>query len=403
MADDVGLDPGAAGALGANNGLWQLVAMRRQAQLMAEAQRRYDAEQAQRQQQNTFEQRRLDQADQRQAKLDARTEDAAKSADQQKLLGQVTQFPGSQVSGTQLESMGVGKTSPLRGSQFKNLEEALGGKALTGMSGTAGTPQQSQGKITATPHAAVGPDMFEVKPTFTEEMKTAAGDLAQQKADILQKLGEAKDATTRQHYQDMLEMANQRAANAETRRNTLTPSQTLSEIGSLNKAYNTNTKGERTILQNYQQMQGALKSLDDPNVQNQTAATKSVIDAFERTLNPGGVVRQTAFQQDVGHQSALDTLWGKFQQLSAGGHGMSPQNLRAFAAQVEPIARAAQQKVEREKSRISNMATGYSLPLDQVFAEEDNPFATTPAASAGGGTPNAAPIKISSIKLVGQP
>lgn len=408
MADDMIdtggiMDSGAAGAAGAVNGLWKLVAMRRQAQLMAEAQRRYDAEQAQRQQQNTFEQRRLDQADQRQAKLDARTEDAAKSTDQQKLLGQVTQFPGSQVSGTQLESMGVGKTSPLRGSQFKNLEEALGGKALAGMSGTAGTPQQSQGEITATPHAAVGPDMFEVKPTFTEEMKTAAGDLAQQKADIMQKLGEAKDATTRQHYQDMLEMANQRAANAETRRNTLTPSQTLSEIGSLNKAYNTNTKSERTILQNYQQLQQAIKSLDDPNIQNQTAATKTVIDSFEKSLNPGGIVRQTAFTQDVGHQSLMDSLWGRVKAIQQGGYGMTKQNLQAFGQQVEPLARAAQQKLEREKSRISGMASSYSLPLDQVFAEEDNPFAATPAAPAGGGTPNAAPIKISSIKLVGQP
>src|SRR5690349_16490165 len=121
MADDVGLDPGAAGAIGANTGLWQLIAARRQADLLAEAQRRYDAEQAQRQQQNTFEQRRLDQADQRQAKLDARTEQAQKEADQQKLLGQVSQFPGARLTGTQLESMGVGKDSPLRGSQFKNL------------------------------------------------------------------------------------------------------------------------------------------------------------------------------------------------------------------------------------------------------------------------------------------
>lgn len=388
MADDLGIDPGAAGAAGANSGLWQLIAARRQAQLLADAQQRYDAEQAQRQQQNTFEQRRLDQADQRQAKLDARTEQNQKDADNAKLLGQVTQFPGARISGSQLESMGVGKDSPLRGSQFKNLQEALGGTSLAGMSGTAGTPQQSQGQITATPHAAVAPDTFEVRPTFTEEAKTAAADLAQKKQDIMQALGEAKTTAQQEHWQAELKLMDQRlalaqdrAASADSRRNSLTPSQSLNEVSSLNKSFNTNTKGERTILQNYQQMQAALKSLDDPNVQNQTAATKSVIDAFERTLNPGGVVRQTAFQQDVGHQSLMDSLWGRWQQLSAGGHGMTPQNLKAFAAQVEPIARAAQQKVAREKTRITNMATPYGLPTDQIFTEEDDPFAA-PAAAA---------------------
>lgn len=170
------------------------------------------------------------------------------------------------------------------------------------------------------------------------------------------------------------------------RRGTLTPSQTIDEITKLNKSYTGNTKGERQIVANYHQMQSAIKSLDDPNIQNQTAATKAIIDAFERTLNPGGVVRQTAFQQDVGHQSAMDTLYGKFQQLTAGGHGMTPQNLKAFAAQVEPLARDAQQKIDRERARITNMATPYGLPTDQIFTEEDNPFAAqSPAAPAAGG------------------
>jgi hypothetical protein len=394
MADDVGLDPGAAGAAGANAGLWQLIAARRQADLLAEAQRRYDAEQAQRQQQNAFEQRRLDQADQRQAKLDARLEESQKAADQAKLLGQVTQFPGARVTGTQLESMGVGKNSPLRGTQFKNLEEALGGTFLTGMSGTAGAPQQSQGQIAETPHAAVGPDTYEVKPTFTEEMKGQAQALNELRAQITQQLGEAKNENERSRLQNMLDIANARSAAAEARRNSLTPSQTLDEIGKLNKAYTGNTKGERQVVQNWQQIQGAVKSLDNPNV-NPTAATKAVIDAFERTLNPQGVVRMTAFQQDVGHQNLLDTLWGKFQaNFGAGGHGMTPQNLRAFATQIEPLARAAQQKIDREKARISNMATPYGLPTDQIFTEEDNPFAA-PAA-----TPPAAGTKPSGIKSI---
>lgn len=410
MADDIGIDPGAAGAAGANSGLWQLIAARRQAELLAEAQRRYEAQTARQDRLDAQSERRLDQADTRQSMLDERVSRTAKDAENKALLAQVTQFPGAKVTGSQLETMGVGKNSPLRGSQFKNLEEALGGKSLVGMSGTAGTPQQSQGAITATPREAVGPDTFEVRPTFSQEAKDTAAELAQQKADITKALGEAKNENEKQHWQNMLAEANQRlvfaqerAAGADSRRNSLTPSQTLDEIGKLNKAYTGNTKGERQIIANYGQMQNALKSLDDPNVQNQTAATKAIIDSFERTLNPMGVVRQTAFTQDVGHQSALDTLWGKWQQLSAGGHGMTPQNLKAFAAQVEPIARAAQQKVQREKTRITNMATPYGLPTDQIFAEEDDPFAApaTPAPKPGTGVP-AAPGKsgIKSITLV---
>lgn len=403
MADDIGIDPGAAGAAGANSGLWQLIAARRQAELLAEAQRRYEAQTARQGRLDAQSERRLDQADTRQSMLDERVSRTAKDAENKALLAQVTQFPGAQVTGSQLETMGVGKNSPLRGSQFKNLEEAIGGKSLVGMSGTAGTPQQSQGQITATPHAAVGPDTFEVRPTFNEESKTSA-------AAALDAWRQVHEEGVQTHNQAMIDAANKRiadaesrAANADSRRNTLTPSQTLNEVSQMNKAYNTNTKGERQIISNYGQMQNALKSLDDPNVQNQTAATKAIIDSFERTLNPMGVVRQTAFTQDVGHQSALDTLWGKWQQLSAGGHGMTPQNLKAFAAQVEPIARAAQQKVQREKTRITNMATPYGLPTDQIFAEEDDPFAApaTPAPRPGTGVP-AAPGKsgIKSITLV---
>lgn len=377
-------DAAAAGAAGAQNALWKLMAARRVAAAIAEAQRRYDQGEADKREQRDFERQRIAQADARQKALDDRMARTATDTENKAALAQVTQFPGSEVSGTQLESMGVGKNSPVRASQFESLPAMLATRVFTGMSGTAGTPAQSQGAMSIVDQPGRPADMFKVRRSFSQEQKDQAADLAATKADDARILGETKQTAQEAHWQAQIDAANQRAEAAAGRRMQLTPSQTLNEITTLNKSYNTNTKGERQIVTNYGQMQNALKSLDDPTV-NTTAATKAVVDSFERTLNPLGVVRQTAFQQDVGHQNTMDTLWGKWQAaFGPGGHGMTPQNLKAFATQIEPIARAAQQKVERERKRITNIATPYGLPVDQIFADEDNPFAAPTAPTAAG-------------------
>ncbi len=349
-ANDVGMDAGAAGALGANNGLQQLIAMRLFRDQLAEAQRRYDAEQARTTRLDAQNARRLDQADARQGALDARTERSAKDAENKAMLAQVTQFPGTQVTGAQLAAMGVGPTSPLRGTQFKNLQEALGGTFLTGMSGTAGTPQQAQGQITPTAHAAIGPDQYEVRPTFTDEMKSAAADLAQRKADITEAIANAKTDAEREHWKAQLGVMEQRIGLANDRANQkqtgLDANQALTQTRQLAAEYMKDTQADRTILEN---AGTAIKNYNtltqNPNIKNRTAYETGIVDNVIKTFNPNGIVRQqTADRYTKQGQSFMDAIYGRAQKIRDGGVGMTNEDLHDFIGALAQVAGPAKDR-----------------------------------------------------------
>jgi len=382
-------DPGAAGAVGSVNAMNNLLAARLMASKLAWAEKQYAAQQAQQQEQNAYERRRLDQGDARQAALDARTTRALDNAENKAQLAQVTQYPGSKISGAALESMGVGKDSPLRGTQFKNLQEALGGKFLTGMSGTAGTPQQSQGQITETPHAAVGPDMYEVRPSFTEEMKTTANELATRKADLQQsaqdlrdKIASERNDMMREHYQQMLDVTNQRLAAANDRRNNPTAFQQFGMVDRLNKTYSTNTKAAREVARQYQVMQGAWNGLQQGI--GKGTAEQGIVATFNKVLDPSSVVREGEYDRTAQGQALLQRMGTIADNLRRGGQ-VNPQVLQDMVTLAGTYAKQATAYANAEKARVGKMADAYGLPRDLIFM--DDPTLDTAAGGAPGATP----------------
>lgn len=378
---DTGIAAG-YGAGGAGLGLERLIEQRLMHDKFEEAKRQALAEEQSRTARDLLAQQQAGQSQAHQMWAEKFAETQAADQAKDTALKQVMEFPGAKLSAAQLGAMGIAENSPLRGTAFKPLPMRLKSMAIAGATGTAGTPQQSDGQLTTMTSEAVPEDTFEVQKPYSTKLEIAQGQEAMKaKAlEIQQAIATAKDDTQRQHYQNMLDVMQQRIAGAETRRNSLTPSQQMDEAGKLNSAFMKNTKGEQTILENWGRIQSGMNSLNDPNIQNRTAATKNVIDSFERMLNPGSIVRQTAFAQDVGHQSALDTLYGKFQALTQGGHGMTDDSLRSFMQQVEPIAKAARRKIDHEKTRVSALADTWNIPKEHIFAPEDDT-----SIDAGGG------------------
>jgi len=224
MSDPMGLQAAAgakAASDAANNAFQSLLVSRLMAKKLADADAQYQAEQERQARLDAFERQKYTDTQVRQHNLDAAAAQARTEGRQNRELGMVLDRPTSKLSSAQLADLGVDRTSPLIGTVFKGAtpEELFGNgtRTIAGYAGTPGSDTATKGAVNIVSRPTVDPDSYTVAPTFTQEAKQAAADLAGQKEGALEAWRKVHEEGVQSHNQAMIDVANRRAATAEGR------------------------------------------------------------------------------------------------------------------------------------------------------------------------------------------
>lgn len=246
-----------------------------------------------------------------------------------------------------------------RSAVFENLQPSAGSKIYT--SPDAAAPEQV---------GVVPEGMAQIKTPFNSKLAVAQVG-AQEKANALAQQGEyqksmldlrekalsSKDAHERDMYMARMMQLTAQAAN----RGGLDANQAATQSRTYNQEFTKNTSNDRTILDNAQRAMDALTRLKaDPNMNNRGGYEKSIIDAMERTFNPGSIVRQQTLNQDLQSQNIANSIYGKFQQWQKGGMHMTDADLQDFVGALAQVAQNAKGRWGSERSRMNMMIAPYA-------------------------------------------
>jgi hypothetical protein len=174
----------------------------------------------------------------------------------------------------------------------------------------------------------------------------------------------------------------------------LTPGQELSQIRSLNSQYNTNTRADRTLRQQYSLMDGAWNKYKEDRSRGLNPTAQSVLVTFQKVLDPTSVVRESEYARSPNGQAYVQRLLGLQDRIIKGGPGVTDKSLEEFVSVARGFAQNAQKFIKAERDRITRVADKYGLERDLVLSED-------PLEDLGVEAPSAVVVTPSVRELVG--
>ena len=128
------------------------------------------------------------------------------------------------------------------------------------------------------------------------------------------------------------------------------------------------------------------------------AGSQAILISFNKLLDPTSVVRESEYARSASGQSALETLRGYAEKLSAGGAGVTLRELQSYKEFGEKVVqRALESTVGPERARISRLVAYAGIDPKLVFSGRFAPEA------APQGPPQAAPQVMSQVAPQGAP
>lgn len=264
--------------------------------------------------------------------------------------------PGGMVSQKDIPQ----EVDPLtRSAVFENVAPNAGSKIYT--SPDAAAPEQV---------GVVPEGMAQIKTPFNAKLAVAQvgaegkatalaaqQDYQKQLLELRQKALDSKDAHDRDMYMAQMMRLTAQAAS----KGGLDANQAATQSRMYNAEFTKNTANDRTILDNAQRAMDAMSRLKtDTNVANRGPYEKNIIDAMERTFNPGSIVRQQTLNQDLESQSLYNNLWGRAQKIQSGGMHMTDADLHDFIGALAQVANTAKGRWGSERSRMNMMIAPYA-------------------------------------------
>lgn len=94
--------------------------------------------------------------------------------------------------------------------------------------------------------------------------------------------------------------------------------------------------------------------------------TQAIITSFNKILDPTSVVRESEYDRTAQGQSLLSQIQGKYDNLVAGGAGVTEQTLADAASIGKQYLEGAKASIEAENQRATQMAEQFGLNSDFV-------------------------------------
>ncbi len=166
----------------------------------------------------------------------------------------------------------------------------------------------------------------------------------------------------------------------------LTPAQRLTNTRMLRNDFLRETDAAREMQAQHGLMReslGVIKKTGDL-----AQGSQGILVTFQKILDPTSVVRESEYARSASGLSAVEQIKGFYQKLSAGGAGVSVEELEKFVNLAQRFVEARAREANESKSQIDSIADEYGLDKKQItrsFGEEAAPAPAPGAAPAAGG------------------
>lgn len=142
----------------------------------------------------------------------------------------------------------------------------------------------------------------------------------------------------------------------------LTPYQVFTATQAIAKDNQKRTENAREISRQVNIMQTAFNSFKSGGDKN--VASQAIISTFNKILDPTSVVRESEYDRTAAGQALLARIQGKYDNIAAGGAGVTAETLQAAVDLGNQYLKNAQDSILEENKRSNEMAKSFGLNSD---------------------------------------
>lgn len=195
----------------------------------------------------------------------------------------------------------------------------------------------------------------------TDASKVALDLLKAQPASVQEYEYAKKGGYTGTYAEYQTEDANRKAKQAA---DSLTPYQKFQATQALAKDTQMRTENAREIARQSKLIEDSYNNI--VNGGDRSLNTQAIITSFNKILDPTSVVRESEYDRTAQGQSLLSQIQGKYDNLVAGGAGVTEQTLADAASIGKQYLEGAKASIEAENQRATQMAEQFGLNSDFV-------------------------------------
>lgn len=145
---------------------------------------------------------------------------------------------------------------------------------------------------------------------------------------------------------------------------TLTPYQKFTATQSIAKDTQARTESAREMARQANLIRNSYQNI--VNGGDRSLNTQAIITSFNKILDPTSVVRESEYDRTAAGQSLLNRLQGKYDNIVAGGAGVTLSTLEEAQKIAEEYLKGAQNSIVQQNIRAQEMATAFGLNPDFV-------------------------------------
>lgn len=144
----------------------------------------------------------------------------------------------------------------------------------------------------------------------------------------------------------------------------LTPYQKFTATQSIAKDTQTRTEQAREMARQANLIKNSYQNIVKGG--DRSLNTQAIITSFNKILDPTSVVRESEYDRTAAGQSLLNRLQGKYDNIVAGGAGVTLSTLEEAQKIAEEYLKGAQNSIVQQNLRAQEMATAFGLNPDFV-------------------------------------
>lgn len=206
----------------------------------------------------------------------------------------------------------------------------------------------------------------------TDAAKVALDLLKAQPASVQEYEYAKKGGYTGTYAEYQTEDANRKAKQAA---DSLTPYQKFQATQALAKDTQMRTENAREIARQSKLITDSYNNI--VNGGDRSLNTQAIITSFNKILDPSSVVRESEYDRTAAGQSLIQQLQGKYDNIVAGGAGVTQQTLAEAAEIGRQYLEGAKASIEAENQRSAQMAEQFGLNSSFVSSTGYTPSGTT--------------------------
>lgn len=221
------------------------------------------------------------------------------------------------------------------------------------------------------------------------------GKFGETKLGVLEKAAAERAATQR---------AGIAASAAAGKREKLSEIQKFQATNDLGKQYSTLTKDVRSVQQHVNVIDAAMAEVAKGGSLN--APAQAIISSFNKITDPASVVRESEYARTPEGQALIDQWKGKIDQVSRGGPGMTPRELKEMADFSKKLVGAHTEPLMKQQQLIERRADEFELDTESITGrprkgtDQTNANAVGKSGATAGGRSGAAEVSSSGVRKV---